>query len=99
MPAPHVDLRDLIRLTDAGGYARGLAYFREGHVVDLIWHDDRHELEAYVAGSAGAQYLTEVTFVSSGGKGHVRATRCSCPVRSACKHVVAALLASNVREY
>ncbi|ALX66979.1 DEAD/DEAH box helicase [Microbacterium sp. XT11] len=99
MPAPHVDLRDLMQITDAGGYARGLAYFREGHVAELIWHEDRQELEAYVAGSNGAQYVTEVTFVSSSGKGRVRSTRCSCPVRSGCKHVVAALLASNVHEY
>ncbi|MFF5626608.1 SNF2-related protein [Microbacterium sp. NPDC012755] len=99
MPAPHVDLRDLMQITDAGGYTRGLAYFREGNVLDLIWHEDRQELEAYVKGSAGAQYLCEVTFISSGGKRRVRSTRCSCPVRTACKHVVAALLASNVHEY
>ncbi|GAT73179.1 superfamily II DNA/RNA helicase, SNF2 family [Microbacterium sp. HM58-2] len=99
MPAPHVDLRDLLQITDAGGYSRGLAYFREGHVLDLIWHEDRQELEAYVQGSRGAQYLAEVGFVSSNGGRHVRSTRCSCPVRSACKHVVAALLASNVHEY
>ena len=99
MPAPHVDLRDLMQLTDAGGYARGLAYFRDGRVTDLVWHEDRQELEAHVDGSGGAQYLTEVVFVSSGGKGRVRATRCSCPVRTACKHAVAAILASNVHEY
>jgi len=99
MPAPHVDLRDLMQITDAGGYARGLAYFREGNVLDLVWDEDLQELEGHVKGSQGAQYLVEVGFVSSNGKRHVRSTRCSCPVRSACKHVVAALLASNVHEY
>ena len=54
MPAPHVDLRDLMQITDAGGYSRGLAYFREGNVLDLIWHEDRQELEAYVKGSRDA---------------------------------------------
>lgn len=99
MPAPHVDLRDLMQITDAGGYARGLAYFREGNVLDIVWDEDLQELEAHVQGSNDAQYLVEVGFVSSNGKRHVRSTRCSCPVRSACKHVVAALLASNVHEY
>lgn len=99
MPAPHVDLRDLMQITDAGGYARGLAYFREGYVLDVIWDEDREELEAHVTGSKDAQYLVEVGFVSSNGKSHARSTRCSCPVRSGCKHVVAALLASNVKEF
>ncbi|KJQ54763.1 DEAD/DEAH box helicase [Microbacterium sp. SA39] len=99
MPAPRVDLRDLMQITDAGGYARGLAYFREGNVLDLDWDEDRQALEAHVKGSNDAEYLVEVGFVSSNGKRHVRSTRCSCPVRSACKHVVAALLASNVHSY
>jgi hypothetical protein len=88
-----------MQITNAGGYTRGLAYFREGNVLDLIWHEDRQELEAYVKGSAGAQYVSEVTFISSSGKRRVRSTRCTCPVGTACKHVVAALLASNVHEY
>nr|WP_314846010.1 DEAD/DEAH box helicase [uncultured Microbacterium sp.] len=99
MPAPHVDLRDLMQITDAGGYTRGLAYFRAGNVLDLVWHEDRQELEAYVQGSGGSQYLSEITFIASSGKRRVRTTRCSCPVGSGCKHVVAALLASNVHEY
>ncbi len=99
MPAPHVDLRDLMQITDAGGYTRGLAYFREGNVLDLSWHEDEQELEAHVRGSNGETYLSEVTFVASSGKRRVRSTRCSCPVRTGCKHVVAALLASNVHEY
>ncbi|WP_223624801.1 DEAD/DEAH box helicase [Microbacterium sp. EST19A] len=99
MPAPHVDLRDLMQITDAGGYARGLAYFREGNVLDLDWDEDQQELEGHVKGSHDAVYLVEVGFVASNGKRHVRSNRCSCPVRSGCKHVVAALLASNVHEY
>lgn len=99
MPAPHVDLRHLMQITDAGGYARGLAYFREGNVLDIVWDEERHELEAHVRGSRDATYLVEVGFVSSNGKSHARSTRCTCPVRSGCKHVVAALLASNVQEY
>ncbi|MFT4260109.1 SNF2-related protein [Microbacterium sp.] len=99
MPAPHVDLRDLMQITDAGGYTRGLGYFREGNVLDLVWHEEREELEAYVRGSGNAQYVTVIVFTASSGKRRVRSTRCSCPVGSGCKHVVAALLASNVREY
>ncbi len=99
MSAPHVDLRDLLQITDAGGYKRGLAYFREGNVRDVVWHEDLLELEGHVTGSQGAQYVTEIVFMSSNGKRRVRTTSCSCPVRSGCKHVVATLLASNVHEY
>jgi superfamily II DNA or RNA helicase len=99
MPAPHVDLRDLMQITDAGGYQRGLAYFREGNVLDVVWHEDLLELEGHVRGSSDAQYVTEIVFLSSNGTRRVRTTRCSCPVRSGCKHVVATLLASNVHEY
>ncbi|MBO9626238.1 MAG: DEAD/DEAH box helicase [Microbacterium sp.] len=88
-----------MQITDAGGYTRGLAYFREGNVLDLSWHEDEQELEAHVRGSNGETYLSEVVFIASSGKRRVRSTRCSCPVRSGCKHVVAALLASNVHEY
>ncbi|MFT4158319.1 MAG: DEAD/DEAH box helicase [Microbacterium sp.] len=99
MPAPHVDLRELMQITNAGGYTRGLAYFRDGNVLDLIWHEDAQRLEAYVRGSGDAQYVSTVNFSASGGKRRVRSTRCSCPVGTGCKHVVAALLASNVHEY
>ena len=99
MPAPHVDLRDLMQITDAGGYQRGLAYFREGNVLDVVWHDDLLELEGHVRGSGDAQYVTGIVFLSSNGTRRVRTTRCTCPVRSGCKHVVATLLASNVHEY
>ncbi|MFK4760769.1 SNF2-related protein [Microbacterium sp. ZW T5_45] len=99
MPAPHVDLRDLMQITNAGGYTRGLEYFRAGNVLDLIWHEDEQELEAYVKGSGDAQYFVEVKFHSSTGKARVRTNRCSCPVHTGCKHVVASLLASNVHEY
>jgi len=99
MPAPHVDLRDLMQITDVGGYQRGLAYFRAGHVLDVIWHDELLSLEGHVSGSADAQYETEIVFVSSNGTRRMRTTRCSCPVRTGCKHVVATVLASNVHEY
>lgn len=99
MPAPHVDLRDLMQITDAGGYQRGLAYFREGNVLDVVWHEDLLELEGHVRGSSDAQYVTEILFHSSNGTRRPRTTRCSCPVGSGCKHVVATLLASNVHEY
>ena len=99
MPAPHVDLRDLMHITDVGGYQRGLAYFREGNVLDVVWHEDLLELEGHVRGSADAQYVTEIVFHSSNGTRRMRTTRCTCPVRTGCKHVVATVLASNVHEY
>ncbi|WEK59835.1 MAG: DEAD/DEAH box helicase [Candidatus Microbacterium colombiense] len=99
MTAPHLDLRELLQITDAGGYARGLAYFREGNVLDVVWHEELLELEGHVKGSRGAQYVTEVVFISSNGRRRVRTTSCTCPVRTGCKHVVATLLASNVNQY
>lgn len=99
MPAPHVDLRDLMQITDVGGYQRGLAYFRAGNVLDVVWHEELLSLEGHVSGSADAQYETEIVFVSSNGTRRMRTTRCSCPVRTGCKHVVATVLASNVHEY
>nr|WP_236571193.1 DEAD/DEAH box helicase [Microbacterium hydrocarbonoxydans] len=99
MSAPHVDLREIMQITDAGGYKRGLAYFREGNVLDVVWHEDLLELEGHVRGGQDEPYLTEITFVSSNGRRRMRTTRCSCPVRSGCKHVVATVLASNVHEY
>lgn len=99
MSAPHVDLREIMQITDAGGYKRGLAYFREGNVLDVVWHEDLLELEGHVRGGQDDPYLTEITFVSSNGRRRMRTTRCSCPVRSGCKHVVATVLASNVHEY
>lgn len=98
MPAPRVELRDLLQLTDRGGYERGLAYFRQGNVLDLSWDEDRQELTAWVRGSGDAAYTTVVGFVDSRGTRHVRSSRCSCPLQRACKHVVAALLASNVMQ-
>lgn len=99
MSAPHVDLREIMQITDAGGYKRGLAYFREGNVLDVVWHEDLLELEGHVRGGQETPYLTEITFISSNGRRRMRTTRCSCPVRSGCKHVVATVLASNVHEY
>lgn len=99
MSAPHVDLRDLLQITDAGGYQRGLASFRRGDVLDVVWHDELLELEGHVRGDDDDPYLTEVVFVASNGKKRVRATRCTCAVGSRCTHVIASLLASNVQEY
>ena len=63
MPAPHVDLRDLMQITDAGGYQRGLAYFREGNVLDVVWHEDLLELEGHVRGSSDAQYVLSLIHI------------------------------------
>ncbi|WP_235564117.1 DEAD/DEAH box helicase [Microbacterium sp. Root553] len=99
MSAPHVDLRDLMHITDVGGYQRGLAYFRAGNVLDVVWHEELLELEGHVQGSGDAQYVTGIAFGSSNGTRRMRTTRCTCPVRTGCKHVVATVLASNVHEY
>lgn len=95
MSAPHVDLRDLLRITDAGGYQRGLAYFREGNVLRVIWDEETQRLGAQVRGSKGAAYRTEVRFSPAGGKRAIRSTSCTCPMQVGCKHVVATVLSSN----
>ena len=82
--------------------ARGLAYAKHGHVVDLDVADDGREATGWVGGSDGQTYTTRVTLtpVRTPAAGRLDVTRwdssCSCPVGGDCKHAVA--VAATVRE-
>ncbi|WP_051749966.1 DEAD/DEAH box helicase [Phycicoccus jejuensis] len=80
--------------------ARGLAYAREGRVVDVHVSSDGAHATGWVGGSRGETYTTEVALRpgESVGTRSVRRwhSECSCPVASDCKHAVA--VAARVRE-
>ncbi len=78
-------------------YERGVAYAREGAVRRVTWDAPSRTITGLVAGSARQLYRATITLVTSDDASGVRvaATRCSCPMQSECKHVVATLLRSN----
>ena len=82
--------------------ARGLAYAKHGHVVDLDVSDDGRQATGWVGGSDGQTYTTRVTLtpVQTPAAGRLDVTRwdstCTCPVSGDCKHAVA--VAATVRE-
>ncbi|WP_454169066.1 DEAD/DEAH box helicase [Microbacterium paulum] len=75
-------------------YERGVAYARNGAVRRVAWDAASRTLTGLVAGSARELYRVTITLIL-GTEVRVAATRCSCPLQSECKHVVATLLRSN----
>ena len=65
--------------------ARGLAYFRQGHILEAVIIDD--SLQGKVAGTRPNPYALRIRLTKSGLE-----TQCSCPVGSGCKHAVALAL-------
>lgn len=80
----------------AFGYAydRGVAYARDGAVRRVVWDAPRRTISGLVAGSGRELYRTSISLVTEGAV-RVAASRCSCPMQSECKHVIATLLRSN----
>ncbi|MBD3782521.1 MAG: DEAD/DEAH box helicase [Micrococcales bacterium] len=80
--------------------ARGLAYAREGRVVDVEVSADGAHATGWVGGSRGETYTTEVALRPHEAVGTRSVRRwhseCSCPVAGDCKHAVA--VAARVRE-
>nr|WP_290106792.1 DEAD/DEAH box helicase [Microbacterium oryzae] len=95
MPAPFVPVDAIRRMADEGAYERGLAYFQEGAVEHARWMTDGVTLTARVSGSAARSYSVRVRIDARASA--IVASQCSCPMRSRCKHVVAALLAGNAQ--
>lgn len=95
MPAPYVDPSVIRRLTDDGGYGRGVSYQRSGMVTRTSWDEAERVLTSVVAGSADNAYRCAIRFSAAGITTTVATTSCTCPVPQACKHVVATLLVSN----
>lgn len=94
--------RELDEVCGTVTVARGLAYAKHGHVVELDVSDDGREATGWVGGSNGQTYTTRVTLtpVRTPAAGRLDVTRwdssCSCPVAGDCKHAVA--VAASVRE-
>lgn len=80
-------IRDLAR---SQSYDRGLNYYEQGAVEDVVRRGDR--LRAGVAGSKGRTYTVTIEFDDDG----VATTDCTCPYDHGgiCKHRVATLLTS-----
>ncbi|HRC18266.1 MAG TPA: hypothetical protein PLV11_08295, partial [Phycicoccus elongatus] len=85
-------------------WERGFAYAAAGNVLSITSADRGRMLLAEVAGSRDWPYQTLVTATAGaaaeGLRGlldrgqHPWTSRCSCPVRSECKHVAAVLAAA-----
>ncbi len=88
MTSPRLDISDLRRLAGDGGYERGAEYARRGRVLSSEWDAGTQTLHAQVSGSERHPYRCAARFRGS----ELIGTSCSCPMQSACKHVVAALL-------
>lgn len=88
MTSPRLEERALRALAGDGGYRRGLDYARRGQVSKTSWDAATQTLTAHVRGSERSPYRCQVRFDAR----RVMTTGCSCPVRVACKHVVAAIL-------
>ena len=74
-------------------FARGLAYARQGAVRDIQTSGEGEVLLAQVAGNRPAPYQTLVT--GPARQSQLIGGRCSCPMASDCKHIVATLIATR----
>ncbi|HWV48420.1 MAG TPA: DNA/RNA helicase, partial [Microbacterium sp.] len=95
MTAPYVLEEDILAHTDPGSFERGFAYARDGKVLYAIWNSERRRLNGQVSGSGGRPYSCAIEFADDGS---IAVSRCACPVRLECKHVVAVLLVSNEKQ-
>ena len=94
---PRIDEELIAGYLDDGAVARGYGYFRDGHVVDSLWSEKANVLSGHVAGTSGSPYAVSVIFSPQqrpDGRAALLATSCTCPMRTACKHVAALLYAA-----
>ncbi|MGB4136183.1 MAG: SWIM zinc finger family protein, partial [Microbacterium sp.] len=95
MAIPHLDEYAIRRHVGAGAYQRGVEYARLGMVVDVRWDADARILRSSVRGSGPTGYDCSITVDLSGRIPRILSSRCTCPMRSACKHVVATALSGG----
>ena len=74
-------------LADRGVYQRGVGYFNDGAVVEVVQRGQR--ITAEVEGSEYDPYEVEIELDGQGG---IASADCSCPYGGFCKHVVDTLL-------
>ena len=96
--------RELDEVCGTVTVARGLAYAKQGRVVELEVADDGTDATGWVAGSAGQTYVTRVVLhaVAEPVPGRRPLQRwsssCSCPVGGDCKHAVAVVATVRDRQ-
>ncbi len=95
MIPPFVDAEHIRRQADAGGYERGIAYFRGGAVRTVTWDPVASLVESVVEGSGSRAYRCRIHLDVSRPDRPILSTSCRCPMHFDCKHTVATLLASN----
>lgn len=94
MSSPRPSAAALRDLAGDGGYERGLDYARRGRVVDARWDAAAQTLTAEVLGGEAAPYRCRVRFDGQ----RIMTTSCTCPVASACKHAIAAIVIGAVSD-
>jgi len=82
-----IDEREVRGLVDPGTFARGLAYFRTGRVVEWAF-TETGALTASVLGSGAHVYHVDIEV----DDGEPVSFFCTCPVAGMCKHMVATML-------
>jgi superfamily II DNA or RNA helicase len=96
IPAPRTHPAAIKLLVGSGAYQRGEDYQQQGRVISWEWLPDDLLLISWVRGSGRSTYSCSIEFKANPpGPPVVIGTECTCPVRSACKHVAATLLESG----
>ncbi|MDQ2689446.1 MAG: SWIM zinc finger family protein, partial [Chloroflexota bacterium] len=95
MPAPFIDPAAIRRAARGAGYERGVDCFRRGLVARASWDPATGTLIALVHGNRSHPYRCMIRIDEDHPHGPILSTRCTCPMEADCKHVVAAILASN----
>ncbi len=90
---PRVDDDVIRQRVTSASFLRGRDYADLGAVLDVEW--DGGELTATVAGSLPAPYRCRITLVKLGTLWIPMQMGCTCPVRTGCKHAVAALITAR----
>lgn len=88
MSSPRPTASALRALAGDGGYERGVDYARRGRVAVARWEPATQTLTAEVFGSERAPYRCRIRFDGL----RLMSSSCSCPVATACKHVIAAVI-------
>ncbi|MFD2027403.1 SNF2-related protein [Promicromonospora aerolata] len=93
VPAPRTHPAAIKLLVGSGAFQRGEDYQQQGRVISWEWLPDDLLLISWVRGSGRSTYSCSIEFKTNApGPPVVVGTDCTCPVRSACKHVAATLL-------
>ncbi|CAN5205021.1 DEAD/DEAH box helicase [soil metagenome] len=96
--APLVDAVEILRLVGSGAFERGRDYQRADAVLETTWNEQDRVVTGRVRGSRSEPYEVTVRLSPASAKVWPLSSTCTCPVGEDCKHVVAALLFSNLQK-